>query len=80
MAPEECLIRQVLAKWYKGKSCSSCGKPFEEIGWGQHKPCLMSPELRILEWKDIQPEKIPRILKTYRPLCWTCFVAETQTW
>jgi len=51
-----------------------------EIHWMQHKPCLMSPDLRIFEWKDIQPEKIPRVLETHGPVCWNCFVAETRTW
>ena len=79
-APQDCLIRQVLSEWYRGKSCICCGRPFAEIGWGQHKPCLMSPEQRIFEWQDIRPEKIPRTLETHRPVCRTCFVAEAHTW
>ena len=47
--------------------------------WWQHKPSLASPELRILEWKDIQPETIPSVLQTHLPVRWNCYVAETHT-
>lgn len=79
-APKECLVRTILAKWYRGKACVCCGGPVGEFRWRQHKPCLMSPELRILEWRDIQPERIPRLLETCSPVCWNCLVAETHTW
>jgi hypothetical protein len=80
VAPGEGLVRTILTKWYEGKSCVCCGRPQAEIHWMQHKPCLMSPDLRIFEWKDIQPEKIPRVLETHGPVRWNCFVAETRTW
>ncbi len=79
-SPEEGLVRRILTKWYGGKSCVSCGRPLAEIHWTRRKPCLMSPGLRILEWKDIPPETIPRVLETHGPVCWNCFVAETRTW
>ena len=78
-APEECLVRTILTRWCQGKSCTYCGRPLGEINWRKHKPCLASPELRILEWKDIQPETIPSVLPTYLPVCWNCYVAETHT-
>jgi hypothetical protein len=78
-APEACLLRNILAKWYEGKSCACCGRPFGAIAWSDHKPCLMSPELRIRQWQDIQPETTPRVLETHVPVCWNCFVAETHT-
>jgi len=79
-APEDCLLRTILTKWYQAKSCTCCGKPVGEIAWTPHKPCLMSPDLRILEWKDIQPQRIPEVLQTHGPVCWSCLVAETHTW
>lgn len=79
-APEECLVRTILVKWYEGKSCTCCGRPLGEISRMQRHPGLMSPELRIFEWRDLQPEKIPRVLETHQPVCWHCLVAETHTW
>ena len=78
-APEDCLLQMILKKWYEGKSCVCCGNPVGAINWVQHKPCVMSPALRIFEWKDIRPENVPHVLETYSPVCWNCLVAETHT-
>src|SRR5215831_4360910 len=32
-APADCLVRNIVAKWYEGKRCASCGEPFHEIRW-----------------------------------------------
>lgn len=77
-APQECLLLTILSKWYKGKLCTCCGNAIGPIGHFQHNPCLMSPDRRILEWKDIPAENIPRTLETYAPVCWNCLVAETH--
>jgi len=77
-APEESLVLTILSKWYEGKPCSCCGGPVGDIGRWQHKPCLISPDLRIFEWKDIPVEKIPLVLGSYAPVCWRCLVAETH--
>jgi hypothetical protein len=76
-APEECLIRSILARWYHGQSCVYCGKPLGEVYWLEHRPCVMNAELKTFEWKDIEPENIPDVLKTHRPVCWNCHVTET---
>jgi hypothetical protein len=39
----------------------------------------MGPDQRMLEWKEIQAENIPRTLATHAPVCRTCLVAETHT-
>ncbi|MGA3316566.1 MAG: hypothetical protein ABSC64_09020 [Candidatus Korobacteraceae bacterium] len=77
-SPEECLVLTILSKWYDGKACSCCGRPVGEIGRWQHMPCLMSPDLRLFEWKDIPSEEIPIVLGTHAPVCWRCLVAETH--
>jgi hypothetical protein len=77
LAPEECLARNILAGWYAGKKCVCCGKPFEGINWAAHKPALMGPDLKTMEWSDVRPETIPDILKTHQPVCWNCHRAET---
>ena len=40
VAPGECLVSGVLMRWYRGKNCVYCGKPFEELQWMDHKPAL----------------------------------------
>ncbi len=78
-APEECLVLTIVSKWYEGKSCICCGRPLGRITRRRHKPCVMSPDLRLFEWKDIQAENIPQVMATHAPVCWTCLVAETHT-
>jgi len=78
-APEEYLVLTILSKWYQDKTCTCCGRPLGEISQSMHRPCLMSPDMRISEWKDIPAESIPGTLATHAPVCWTCLVAETHT-
>ena len=77
-SPEECLVLTILSKWYAGKTCTCCGEPVGQISRWRHKPCLMSPGMRIFEWKDITSENIPLVLGTHAPVCWRCLVAETH--
>ena len=76
-APEDCLVRTILTKWYQGKSCIYCRKPLGTINWLEHKPALLSPERNTVEWQDLRPETIPGVLATHRPVCWNCHIAET---
>jgi hypothetical protein len=76
-APEDCLVRNIFARWYQGKSCVYCRKPLEQMDWAQHKPALMSPEQVTFEWNDIRAEALPEVLTTYLPVCWNCHIAET---
>jgi hypothetical protein len=71
-APADCLVRTILGKWYAGKSCALCGKSVGERHWLEHKPALLSPEGRTLEWGEIAPEKLPDVLTTHRPVCRNC--------
>jgi len=75
-APESCLVRNILACWYRGKSCVYCGRPLEAHTL-EHKPCLLSPAQHTLEWKEVVPEQIPQVLATHRPVCWNCHISET---
>ena len=76
-APEDCLVRNILTRWYQGKSCVYCGKPLEQMDWAQHKPALMGPDHATLEWNDIRAEALPEVLTAYWPVCWNCHIAET---
>jgi hypothetical protein len=76
-APEECLVRNVLVRWYAGKSCVFCHSPLGEWHWMEHPPAVRSPAGRTLEWTEVPPESIPHVLETHQPVCWNCHVAET---
>jgi hypothetical protein len=76
-APEGCLLRYMLANWYVGRVCAYCRKPLGEMHWMEHKPALMTPELKTLEWRDVAPEMLPQLLSVSQPVCWNCHVAET---
>jgi hypothetical protein len=76
-APEECLVRNILTKWYHEKMCVLCHKPLGEINWLEHKPALMNADRRSVEWHEIRPEKLYDVLATHMPICWNCHIAET---
>jgi hypothetical protein len=77
LSPEECLLRNIIAKWYEDKSCVLCGKAFGEINWLDHKPAILDEKGKTLEWDEISPERVPAAMKTHMPVCWDCHVAET---
>jgi hypothetical protein len=76
-APQDCLVRTMLTRWYQDKSCVYCGKPLGEIHWLEHKPALMSAERKTVEWREVPPEALPQVLATHLPVCWSCHIAET---
>ena len=71
------MVRNILTKWYAGRTCVFCGKALGEIDWLDHKPALMSPERVTLEWNEIPAENFPVVLQTHMPVCWDCHIAET---
>jgi len=75
--PEHCLVWNIVAAWYKGKSCAYCQKPFEDIHWHDRHPALLSPERVAKQWNEVPPEQLPTIFETYLPVCWNCYIAET---
>ncbi len=75
--PEKCLVWAIVTHWYEGQSCVYCGNPFGKITWHDHKPALLSPAGKTVQWTEIPAEWLPEVLETYRPICWNCHVAET---
>ena len=75
--PEHCLVWNIVAAWYKGKSCAYCQKPFEDIQWHDRHPALLSPDRTATQWNEVAPEQLPKIFETYLPVCWNCYIAET---
>jgi hypothetical protein len=74
---QNCLVWNIVSKWYEGKSCVFCHKPINRLQHVDHAPALLGPDFRTTEWKDIRPDKLPEVFSTYQPVCWDCHVAET---
>ena len=73
-----CLVRNIVAGWYKGKVCVYCHKPVDNVAdWSGHMPGLQAPDSKCMIWADVTPEKLPEVLQTYKPVCWSCHIAET---
>lgn len=71
---ENCLARTILAGWYTGKACASCGAQFGEIDWSTRKPGLLTPDGRTIDWAEVPAEHIDAVLATHKPVCFTCHV------
>jgi hypothetical protein len=74
---ENCLVRSVLEKWYRGKACAFCGRHFEEINLTDHKPALLNREGVTVEWKQIPVSVVMEAMASCRPVCWNCHIAQT---
>jgi len=75
-SPESCMVRKRLEIWYGGKACACCDKGFVDIRWHEHKPALVSPDHKLLQWADVPAEEMSEVLKTHQPVCGTCNFAE----
>jgi len=76
-APADCLVRTILTRWYEGKFCVSCGRDLGRVDWREHKPALLSPEGKTVDWHEVVPENLREMLSTHMPICWDCHVART---
>ena len=76
-APEACLLRNILADWYQGKSCVYCRRQFHAMRWHDHQPGLVAPGGALLTWDAFRPEQVLDVLATHEPVCWDCRLAET---
>jgi hypothetical protein len=76
-APQACLVSTIVNRWYEGKECAYCHKPFLELRWDLHHPALVSPKGKTVQWNEIPPEKLQETMKTHLPVCWDCHIAET---
>ncbi len=76
-APDGCLVRNILSKWYADKSCVVCGKPLAGLDWTQHKPGLMAPDHVTTDWSQVRAQDLYGVLETHAPVCWNCHIATT---
>jgi hypothetical protein len=75
--PEGCSVWSIAQQWYRGRACAYCRQPIEKIHWHDHRPALLSPEKKTVQWSEIPAEKLPEVLQTHLPVCWSCHIAET---
>jgi hypothetical protein len=76
-APIDCLVRTHLTKWYDGRNCALCQRPFGTIEWHERRPALLAPDARTLAWSDVDAAQLDQVLRTHKPVCFDCHVAET---
>ena len=76
-ADEECLVRSVLEKWYRDKTCAFCRRPFDEIDLADHKPALLNPDGVTVEWKQVPLLEVVQTMAVSLPVCWNCHIAQT---
>jgi len=71
-APEDCLVRTILAQWYAGKRCASCGQPFGDILAAGAKPAVLCADKNSVEWKQIPADRLQETLAAASPICFAC--------
>ncbi len=76
-APKACLVWTIINRWYQGRVCVYCHKPFGDIHWHDHPPALLNTDGKTIQWNEIPAENLQDALGTHRPVCWSCHVAET---
>ena len=75
-SPEGCRVRDILATWYRDKSCVFCQRVIGEIHWHDHKPGLVAADGTLVEWAAFRPEQVMAVLPVHQPACWDCLEAE----
>ena len=73
--PEDCLVRNIVSRWYEGKACVFCGRAFGAIEWTAAGPALLQTNRVAVEWNQIPAEKLPETLATAQPVCAACYLA-----
>ena len=76
LAPDRCLVSGVLMRWYRDQNCVFCRKPFPELHWLDHKPALLSPVGNLVNWNEVNVDRLQKVLKTHAPVCWDCYTAQ----
>ena len=76
-APKACLVSNIVNRWYQGRSCAYCHKPFDEIQWHDHPPAVVDQQGETIEWTAIPLDHLQQTLSTHWPVCWNCHIAET---
>jgi len=76
-SPVACQVKTIVTSWYAGKACGYCKAPIEDIVWHERPPALRAPDGTSREWKEILPEQLPIVFRTWEPVCWHCHIVES---
>jgi hypothetical protein len=74
-APNDCLLKNIFTHWYEDRKCAYCGKLLHRADWMEHKPALVGPDGKSVEWDEVRPEELAKLMATHRPICWNCHIA-----
>lgn len=74
-APQNCLVRNILAEWYDGKNCVRSGHPVGEAYWGTSKPALLMSGV-VEQCDQIPGVQLLTILGTAQPVCFNCYAQD----
>lgn len=72
----DCLVRNIVARWYEGKHCRYCGKPFVNVSPDDHPPGVLIRDICPVEWSTFKPQHLLEMFSICEPLCWDCLIAE----
>ena len=69
-------IDRLLTTWYAGKDCALCARNLTPADWQRSRLALLDGNHKLFELRGITLERLPMILDTMRPLCWSCHQQE----
>jgi hypothetical protein len=71
----DCLVRNIIAKWYRDKDCAACGQPIGEIDWTGSRPALLVADQVSVEWNQVPADELIGTLAAALPICFACHTA-----
>ena len=74
-AGADCLVRNILAAWYRDKDCAACGQPIGNIDWAGSHPALLVGDQVSVEWERVPADKLSVTLAGALPICFACHTA-----
>jgi hypothetical protein len=77
-APDGCLVRNRVARWYEGSRCALCGNAIGEVRRIGRGPGLVGPDGTIHKWRDLTVEDLAEAFATHRPICSNCCAKAKQ--
>jgi len=75
-SPQGTLVRNIVARWYRSRSCVFCGESIREIH-GLAIPALRTIDGQLRDWTAIEPADLTRMLKEAVAVCARCDVVES---
>ena len=72
-SPSDCLVKNMLKRWYDGKYCAWCGQPVGEAYWTSCKPVVLTRHATLLQWDEIPIGQLTGALATGSPVCFPCY-------